>query len=206
MFLRRLFDILGLSRGGVANADVAIVGLGNVGAQYEATRHNIGFAVVEEITRTLVGPRTSRQFEADTTAATTSEGRRLLLAKPRTFVNRSGATVAAIVRTGMPVSSCLVVVDDFHLPLGALRLRPSGSDGGHNGLKSVIAEVGTGFPRLRVGVGPLPPGVSTVDFVLSRFSDSESADVRKAVAVAAQAVSSFCSKGVEATMNAFNRG
>jgi PTH1 family peptidyl-tRNA hydrolase len=204
MWLRRFFEAL-RPRSPAGTADFLIVGIGNPGEKYRGTRHNVGFMVVDALAESLTGVRSLRLGGAAAVAGTTREGRRILAAKPQTFVNRSGSAVAALLRAlelGLP--SCLVVADDFHLPLGTIRLRPGGSDGGHNGLKSIAAEVGTGFARLRVGIGPVPPGASTVEFVLSAFAASEEREVRATVMKAAEAVRVFCSQVIDAAMNVYN--
>ena len=148
-----------------------VVGLGNPGAEYEGTRHNAGFMVID---RLLAGFPAGR-FEARHVAqsfvhAGMFRGKPLFLQKPQTFMNLSGLAVAGFARKeGIRPEEILVVSDDLDLPVGRLRLRTGGSDGGHNGLKSVIAELGSAsFRRLRVGVGRPAPG-GTIDYVLSKF-------------------------------------
>ncbi|MBD3393649.1 MAG: aminoacyl-tRNA hydrolase [Chitinivibrionales bacterium] len=186
-------------------ADAIVFGMGNIGAEYANTRHNIGFLVVDRFVREIdvVGRR--RMCRADVTVGRTQGGRRVACAKPVTFVNRSGRSVREL--TGFfnrAPSECLVVVDDFHLASGRLRFRRQGSDGGHNGLKSVVEAVGTGFPRLRVGIGPLPEGTSTVDFVLGEFTVEEEERTRETVDRAAEAVGVFLDRGMEAAMSTYN--
>ena len=106
----------------------------------------------------------------------------------------------------LPLSSWLIVVDDFNLSLGRLRFRREGSDGGHNGLRSIISEIGTAFPRLRIGTGPLPEGASVTDFVLSDFNENEIDKKNEMINSAADAVLYFCKDGIEAAMNTFNKG
>lgn len=132
-------------------------------------------------------------------------GETIACAKPKTYVNRSGIAVASLLkRYAQPLSSCLIVCDDFNLPLGTLRLRRRGSDGGHNGLKSIIAETGEGFPRLRIGIGPIPESSNVIDFVLGRFNDREREKRDVTIGRAADAILLFCQKGIDAAMNSFN--
>ena len=111
---------------------------------------------------------------------------------------------AIIEQTQCPLASCLVVVDDYHLPLGTLRLRRSGSDGGHNGLKSIIQAVGPGFPRLRIGIGPLPGSMDPIDFVLGKFESAESALLDESLNRSAEAMKMFMLRGIDAAMGVFN--
>jgi peptidyl-tRNA hydrolase, PTH1 family len=148
-----------------------IVGLGNPGAQYKGTRHNIGFAVIDEIAR-----RASAGFESAPADAVIAKWRRpdgtALLAKPLTFMNLSGQAVGEIARYfKIDVADLLIVFDEAQLPLGKLRARARGSAGGHNGLKSVIAQLGDECPRLRIGVGRGEQERDLADHVLSRFEE-----------------------------------
>jgi len=183
-----------------------IVGLGNPGAQYKGTRHNIGFAVLDEIAR-----RASVGFESAPAEALIAKWRRpddaALLAKPLTFMNLSGQAVGEIARYfKVEVSDLLIVVDEVQLPLGKLRARARGSAGGHNGLKSVIAHLGDDFSRLRIGVGRGEQQRDLADHVLSRFERDEAAEVERMTTRAADAAEMFITSGIEAVMNAFNGG
>ena len=187
----------------------AIVGLGNPGAQYKGTRHNIGFAIVDERAR-----RASVGFESAPADALIARLRRnagqaddVLLVKPLTFMNLSGQAVGELVRYfKIDIADLLIVVDEVQLPLGRLRARARGSAGGHNGLKSIIAHLGDGFSRLRVGVGRGEQQRDLADHVLSRFEKDEAADVERMTACAADAAEMFITSGIEAVMNAFNGG
>lgn len=188
-----------------ASADVLIFGIGNPGQKYKATRHNAGFMVLDRLARSLTGAvsRNEASFEAHTGAL---GGKAVVLVKPTTFVNRCGAAFKAGSKLfGVSPASCLVIADDFHLPLGTIRLRRGGSDGGHNGLASIIESNGPDFPRLRVGIGPLPEGLSSIDFVLGKFTDSETPGLDAAVKNAAEAAAAFCTAGIEKAMNQYNR-
>jgi PTH1 family peptidyl-tRNA hydrolase len=183
-----------------------IVGLGNPGAQYKGTRHNIGFAVIDEIAR-----RAAIGFESAPAEAVIAKWRRpeggALLAKPLTFMNLSGQAVGEIARYfKVDVPDLLIVVDEVQLPLGRLRARARGSAGGHNGLKSVIAHLGDDFSRLRIGVGRGGQQRDLADHVLSRFEKDEAAEVERMTTRAADAAEMFITSGIEAVMNAFNGG
>lgn len=132
-------------------------------------------------------------------------GRRVALVKPLTFMNRSGEAVVALLReTRLDTAHMLVIVDDFNLNLGVQRMRGGGSDGGHNGLKSIVATSGKGFPRLRIGVGPLIAGTAVIDFVLGRFGEHELKSAEAAVAKAALAAETFVCEGLESAMSRYN--
>jgi PTH1 family peptidyl-tRNA hydrolase len=183
-----------------------IVGLGNPGKQYADTRHNAGFAVIDEIAR-----RASVGFESAPAEAVIAKWRRpdgvALLAKPLTFMNLSGQAVGELARYfKIDAADLLIVVDEAQLPLGRLRARARGSAGGHNGLKSVIAHLGDAFPRLRIGVGRGEQQRDLADHVLSRFEKEEAAEVERMTARAADAAEMFITSGIEAVMNAFNGG
>ena len=182
-----------------------IVGLGNPGREYEGTRHNIGFEVVDAFARLNGIAVTRREGQA-----LVGDGRvgdaRVFLMKPQTFMNLSGQSVAAFLRQRpLALTDLLVVADDIALPVGKLRLRAEGSAGGHNGLKSLIAHLhGQTFPRLRFGVGaPRDPSVQ-IDFVLGRFSRAEQRDVAETTDRAVAALETWLAEGIERAMNRFN--
>ncbi|HMP77255.1 MAG TPA: aminoacyl-tRNA hydrolase [Kiritimatiellia bacterium] len=182
-----------------------VIGLGNPGRAYAHTRHNVGFDVVEELARRMqVEFRRSWRFPADL-AEGELEGERVVLARPRTFMNRSGEAGGALMRKkGIALADVVVVVDDVDLPAGRLRLRKAGSAGGHNGLKSLIAHFGSdAFPRVRVGVGR-DAGGDTVEHVLGRFTPDEQPVIREAVQRAADAVAAALRNGWARAMNEFN--
>jgi PTH1 family peptidyl-tRNA hydrolase len=188
-----------------ASADVLIFGIGNPGQRYKRTRHNAGFMVLDCLARSLQGAARRKEalFEAHTGGL---GGKTAALVKPVTFVNRCGPALAAGSSLfKVPLGSCLVVADDFHLPLGTIRMRRGGSDGGHNGLASIIESSGPGFPRLRIGIGPLPDGLNQVDFVLGEFTQHEMPGLDAAVKKAAEAAATFCAAGIEKAMNQYNR-
>ena len=183
-----------------------IVGLGNPGAKYEGTRHNVGFATID-----LIGRRHGVALDAAPRGIEALGGRwragDAVLAKPLTFMNNSGAAVIGLLQFyKIDVSDLLVVVDEVQLETGRIRIRPSGSAGGHNGLKSVIASLGTmAFPRLRIGVGRGDARRDLADHVLARFDADERAIIDEAVVRAADAAEAFMAEGVVAAMNLFNR-
>jgi PTH1 family peptidyl-tRNA hydrolase len=182
-----------------------IVGLGNPGAKYRGTRHNIGFAVLDEL-----AARWQVSFESapvDALIAKVRGADEVLLAKPLTFMNASGEAVGALLRYyKIEIADLLVVVDDVQLPLGKLRARVRGSAGGHNGLKSIVAHVGDAFSRLRLGVGRGDPRRDLADHVLTRFDADEAAEVERVTARAADAAEMFVTSGIGAVMNGFNGG
>jgi PTH1 family peptidyl-tRNA hydrolase len=186
-----------------------IVGLGNPGAEYSGTRHNIGFEVVDEVAR-----RWGVTFQSAPTDGVLARSHGLpggppgaILLKPLTFMNRSGQAVGGTQRYyRVELSDLLVVTEDVNLPLGRLRARRQGSAGGHNGLRSVIECLGTHtFSRLRIGVGRGDPRRGLAGRVLSRFDAEERPAMNEAVERAADAVEVFTELGVEPVMNRFNR-
>ena len=184
----------------------AIVGLGNPGAKYTGTRHNVGFAVVDEMAR-----RGGVAFEAAPAEALIARWRRpdaaVLLVEAADVHERQrpgGRRAGALFQDRR--RRLLVVVDEVQLPLGRLRARARGSAGGHNGLKSVIAHLGDEFARLRLGVGRGDARRDLADHVLSRFDKDEAAEVERMIARAADAAEMFITSGIEAVMNGFNGG
>lgn len=184
-----------------------VVGLGNPGRDYRDTRHNVGFMVVDEVARRhglTWGSAPSQVPEALVVKRFGPEP--LLLAKPLSYMNRSGDVVAAL--SGyydVAMADVLVVVDEAALPFGRLRARARGSAGGHNGLKSVIARLGTDqFPRLRVGVGRGDGRRDLADHVLSKFEAGERAELEGVIARAADAVEMFAAAGIDKVMSAYN--
>jgi PTH1 family peptidyl-tRNA hydrolase len=181
-----------------------IVGLGNPGPKYRGTRHNIGFAVVDELAR-----RGGVEFESAPVEALLARWRQrqTLLAKPLTFMNASGLAVGGLMRYfRIEPADVLVIVDEVQLPLARLRARARGSAGGHNGLKSIVEHLGEGVARLRVGVGRGDERRDLADHVLARFEKDEQADVERMTARAAEAAEAFITSGIEAVMNNFNGG
>ena len=186
-----------------------LVGLGNPGHEYQGTRHNVGFEVADALARRF---RSAFQVNSDDwlLASAEVEGIAVGIAKPLTYMNNSGFAVRELSdRFQVPLDKLLVVCDDFQIPLGSLRLRAQGSDGGHNGLASVILELRTdAFPRLRCGIGSgkMPADKTDMkDFVLDEFDAAELPLVREMVGRASDASVSFVARGIEAAMNEFNQ-
>jgi PTH1 family peptidyl-tRNA hydrolase len=180
-------------------------GLGNIGSRYAQTRHNIGFRVADELASRLTGKKNGMFGHAEYIAGTFFNSTSVIVAKPHTLMNRSGAAVASYVNTlNVPVSNTLVIVDDYHLTIGSMRARRSGSDGGHNGLASIIAACGNGFPRLRIGIGPLPAGNPSIEFVLGTFSEREEVMLRDVIPRAVEACLCFAEQGIDTLMNRYN--
>ena len=182
-----------------------LVGLGNPGEDYQKTRHNVGYTVIEEILKRHGEPAGEHRARSLIGRVRFDE-RVVLLARPVTFMNHSGAAVAALlVLAKAGPEDLLVVCDDLHLDFGMLRLRPRGSDGGHNGLRSIIEKLGTqAFARLRVGVGPADPDGSHAEFVLAPFRRREQAGLRELVGRAADCAETAVVEGVPTAMNRFN--
>ena len=183
-----------------------IVFLGNPGPKYECTRHNAGFMAGDALAKKLGVSINKLRFKA-LTAAAEINGEKVLLMKPQTFMNLSGEAVGQAARFyKIPPERVLVVSDEISLPLGKLRVRPKGSAGGHNGLKSIIASLGCdAFPRIRIGVGAPPhPDYDMADWVLSVFRNQDLEDMLAASGRAAEAVTTYISDGPERAMNRFN--
>ncbi len=179
-----------------------VAGLGNPGVEYDGTRHNIGFVVLDHLARAWdLAWEQSRKWET-----LWAKGERGIFAKPLSYMNRSGFALAAIADFyKIAPEEILVVFDDFALPLGRLRLRLEGGPGGHNGLESIIMQFGTEqIPRLRVGIGAAPEE-GAVDYVLGRFFDEEKPLMEKTIVRAVEAVNCAIDKGVVSAMNTFNQ-
>ncbi|MBM3461412.1 MAG: aminoacyl-tRNA hydrolase [Armatimonadetes bacterium] len=184
-----------------------IVGLGNPGARYENTPHNLGFWVVDRLAA-AAGIAVSKNKFSALYGQGRLEGETVLLVKPQTYMNLSGEAVQplALFYKTSP-QRILVVCDEFNLPLGKLRLRVKGSDGGHNGLKSLINRLGTQeFPRLRIGCGPVPEYMDPADYVLGNFSKDNRKLAEEMADRAAEAVRTYVKSGPDATMGLYNQG
>lgn len=195
-----------------------VVGLGNPGRQYVGTRHNIGFDAVDAFAQRLGW--LSRGVSFERAARTSFEGlaidglmtlpsgggEKVVLLKPMTYMNLSGRSVqAAVAFYHTPLSDLMVVLDEMALPVGKLRIRASGSSGGHNGLRDIERMLGTGqYPRLRIGIDPPPPFVPGKDYVLGRFTPEQRKALDPALDRAASALERWICKGVSAAMNEFN--
>ena len=182
-----------------------VVGLGNPGRKYEGTRHNVGFRVVAELTRKYAQGKPKQAFQGEIVEAKLEAEKALLLC-PHTLMNLSGASVLAARDFYKIVDEDLLVIgDDFHLPLGKLRFRSSGSSGGQKGLENIIRRLGTDqIPRLRIGIGEPPEGREAADYVLGRFSKAEQGDIEEAIWRAADAVVVWAREGLAVSMNRYN--
>lgn len=184
-----------------------VVGLGNPGPRYAANRHNAGFQCVELLARAHDLSFGRLQHRARVATGTIAE-RRVVLAKPLTYMNLSGRAVGPLVRWyKVPLGQLMVIYDDLDLPLGAIRLRPAGGAGGHKGVGSIVAALGSEeFPRLRVGIGRPPAGWDPADYVLSDFTADELPLFHNAAETAAQAIECWLTDGLVPAMNRFNTG
>ncbi|MSS72526.1 MAG: aminoacyl-tRNA hydrolase [Candidatus Latescibacteria bacterium] len=182
-----------------------VVGLGNPGARYAATRHNLGFLVVDAFADAFHPDWSSEASYGY--AVVPSEGQEVALIKPTTFMNLSGVAVKeALSRFEATPEDLLVLVDDTQLSLGRIRIRRQGSDGGHNGLLSIIEALGTpAFSRLRLGIGAPPEGEALIDFVLGEFEPHEREAVAEMVGRATDALYVILREGLEKAMNQFNK-
>jgi peptidyl-tRNA hydrolase, PTH1 family len=181
-----------------------VVGLGNPGSQYAETRHNIGWMVLDRLADRAGRSGRGRNRDASSVIELRTRGLELILAKPQTYMNDSGIAVRKLLASNrVPLADMLVLADDFALPFGKLRFRESGSHGGHNGLRSIIEELGTEkYSRLRIGIGE--PGRGAVDHVLSRFSTEERACLPILLDAAAEAVEAWAREGTSKAANRFN--
>jgi PTH1 family peptidyl-tRNA hydrolase len=182
-----------------------IVGLGNIGAEYAHTRHNIGFDVVEAL-----AAKHNASFKVDRLAAVTEiklKGKTLVCIEPSTYMNLSGKAVKYWMdKEKIGIENVLVIVDELALPLSKIRLRPGGSDAGHNGLKSIQETLLTNaYPRLRFGIGNDYPKGKQVDFVLGKWSETEMPIVKKKIEATIEVIESFVLTGIERTMNHANK-
>ncbi len=194
------------NKGGAGGPEWLVVCLGNPGEEYENTRHNVGFLVADELGERKNLPIRRLKFRA-LTALTQLGGRKALLMKPVTYMNLSGEAVReAALFYKIPPERVLVVSDDVALPVGRLRLRRGGSAGGHNGLKSIIAQLGSdAFPRLRIGVGEKPhPDYDLADWVLVKFSAEDKKIMDAAVSRAADGVECCLRDGIDQAMSRYN--
>ena len=179
--------------------------LGNIGAEYDETRHNIGFKIADRLARDLEASFSTGRLAQ--TAEMKFKGKTMLVIKPTTYMNLSGKAVKYwLQQEKIPIENLLVVNDDIALPLGTLRLRKQGADGGHNGLTDIIDKLGTNvFCRLRFGLGDDFPRGRQVDFVLGKWKPSEEPIVDEKVDEAVEIIKSFVTQGVDRTMNLYNK-
>ncbi len=184
-----------------------IAGLGNPGPQYAANRHSVGFRCIERLAVALDLTFDKRQKRAYVALGTSHE-RRVILAKPQTFMNESGRAVVPLARFyRVPLERLLVVYDDLDLTLGTVRLRPEGGSGGHKGMRSIIERLGSqDFPRLRVGISRPPGRIDPAAYVLQNFSAEEEPQVEEALERAVAAIETWLCEGIEVAMSRYNRG
>ncbi len=182
-----------------------IVGLGNIGREYEQTRHNIGFRVLDAFAKASNLVFTDSRYGA--IAECRIKGRTLVLLKPSTYMNLSGNALRYwMQKEDIPVDKVLVVVDDLALPLGTLRVKPRGSDAGHNGLKHIQQILGSdAYPRLRFGIGSDFSKGMQVEYVLGAFKPEEEAVLAEKIETSVEIIKSFCLAGLQLTMNQFNK-
>ena len=181
-----------------------IVGLGNPGAEYEETRHNIGFKVLDELAKELKVD--FRLNKGAFTAEAKFKGKTLILVKPTTYMNLSGKAVNYYLQAEkIPLENLMVITDDIALPFGKLRMKGKGSDGGHNGLKDINATLKTEvYARLRFGVGNDFPKGRQSDYVLGKWTKDENKELPERIVVATEFIKSFCSIGLQLTMTNWN--
>jgi len=182
-----------------------ILGLGNPGKKYKATRHNIGFMVVDQLAKEFnCSFRRHLEYEI---ASFNYQQKTILLMKPTTYMNLSGqAVVKVMTKNEIDLANFLVIVDDLNLPLAKLRIRPKGSAGGHKGLKSIIENLGTDFfPRLRIGIGGEKSISEVSDYVLTPFQPEEMGPIAASIKLSLQCVLFWIEKGIDQAMNEFNR-
>ena len=182
-----------------------IVGLGNIGPEYQDTRHNIGFNVLDAFAKASNAVFEDMRYGA--VCEMKLKGRTLVLLKPNTYMNLSGKAVSYwMQKENIPLENVLIVVDDLALPFGTLRLKGKGSDAGHNGLKHIAATLGTqNYARLRFGIGNDFPRGGQIDYVLGHFTDEDWKTMNERLETAGEIIKSFCLAGIDITMNQFNK-
>lgn len=182
-----------------------IIGLGNPGAEYRQNRHNIGFMVIDQLAQVLSIPLQRVKFKA-ITGTGKFEGRRVILAKPQTYMNASGESVGALSRYfKVPLNQLMVVHDDLDIPFGSLRIRPMGGTSGQKGMKSIVEKLGSqDFPRMRIGIGRPPGRMDPADYVLQNFKNDELATRDEVLDSATAAIKLFILEGLDRAMNTFN--
>lgn len=184
-----------------------IVGIGNPGKKYESTRHNIGFIAIDYMA-SLFDIKVNKIKHKALIGEGKIEGERVMLVKPQTFVNLSGESIREIADYyKVPSQNIIVIYDDVSLEAGSVRIRKKGSDGGHNGIKSIIYQLNSdAFPRIKLGVGSKPLGYDLKDWVLAKFTDADIKIMSKSVETAAKAVPEIIKNGAESAMNKYNSG
>jgi len=184
----------------------AVVGLGNPGRRYSGTRHNVGFTFVRRVAKAWETKLRKRRFSSKI-AEVEKENEKIMLVLPQTYMNNSGVAVKRIME-GRNIQSeqLLVVYDDLDIPLGEIRVRKRGSSGTHKGMRSIVQEIETTqFPRMRIGIGPLPAGEDAVEYVLSCFDETEGVLLEESLKSAREALEMILDGRVEAAMNMYNQ-
>jgi PTH1 family peptidyl-tRNA hydrolase len=181
-----------------------IVGLGNIGEQYQNTRHNIGFTILDAFAKASNIAFTEQRYGS--MCEYKLKGRTIVLLKPSTFMNLSGNAVRYwMQKENIPVENVLILVDDLAIPFGSLRLKNRGSDAGHNGLKNIQSILGhDNYPRLRFGIGSNFPKGGQIDYVLGKWTEEEEKKLPERIETAIEIIKSFCLAGIQITMNQFN--
>ena len=182
-----------------------IIGLGNPGTEYRQNRHNIGFMVIDQLAQVLSIPLQRVKFKA-ITGTGKFEARRVILAKPQTYMNASGESVGPLSRYfKVPLNQLMVVHDDLDIPFGSLRIRPMGGTSGQKGMKSIVEKLGSqDFPRMRIGIGRPPGRMDPADYVLQNFKNDELTTRDEVLDTAAAAIKLFILEGLDKAMNTFN--
>ena len=180
-----------------------IAGLGNPGKEYTSTRHNSGYMVVEYLAEKLNVKLNKLKFNS-VYGDTSINGEKVMLVKPVTYMNRSGIAMGEILKFyKIPTEALIVIYDDIDIPLGSLRIRPNGSAGTHNGMKSIISSVGSGFPRIRIGIGRNEE-MNLADYVLQKFSLSEKEIITPIIETAAEAAIEIIENSIDSAMQKYN--
>ncbi len=184
----------------------AVVGLGNPGRRYSGTRHNVGFTFVRRVAKELETRLKKRRFSSKI-AEVERENEKIMLVLPQTYMNNSGVAVKRIIEgRNIQPEQLLVVYDDLDIPLGEIRIRKRGSAGSHKGMRSIVEEIETTeFPRMRIGIGPLPPGEDAVEYVLSCFDETEGVPLEEGLKMASEALEMILAGRVEAAMSTYNQ-
>jgi len=180
-----------------------IAGLGNPGKEYTGTRHNAGYSAVEYLAEKLNVKLNKLRFSS-VYGDTSINGEKVMLVKPVTYMNRSGIAIAEIINFyKIPSENLIVIYDDIDIPLGSLRIRPNGSSGTHNGMKSIINNIGSGFPRIRIGIGR-NEDMDLADYVLQKFSSPERDVINPIIEKAAEAAVEIIEKDIDSAMQKYN--
>jgi len=182
-----------------------VVGLGNPGSAYSQSRHNVGFQCIDELSKKCAIPIKDKNRHV-LLGHGLVDGKEILIAKPRTFINRSGEAISYLLtRFQIPIQDLIVIYDDMNLPTGKIRIRHSGSSGGHNGIQSIISAINSHeIQRVRIGIGRPPEGVGDIEYVLGKFTADENKLIEEAVTTTQTVVRDFLNYGLEWTMSHYN--